>query len=98
MGDVFEGFFNSLFVCYLRQAEDTIMKYEADAMINGLSFDLHEETKSVEAFTQAISIAAKTFTENSMNAAPLIPNWNRVNAAIPDILEMLKIAVDEDNK
>jgi glucosyl-3-phosphoglycerate synthase len=93
-----DGFFNSLFVCYLRQAEDTIMKYEADAMINGLSFDLHEETKSVEAFTQAISIAAKTFTENSMNAAPLIPNWNRVTAAIPDILEMLQIAVDEDNK
>ncbi|MBI1175382.1 MAG: glycosyl transferase [Sideroxydans sp.] len=93
-----DGFFNSLFVSYLRQAEDTIMKYEADAMINGLSFDLHEETKSVEAFTQAISIAAQTFTANSMGAAPLIPNWNRVSAAIPDILEMLKIAVDEDNK
>jgi len=93
-----DGFFNSLFVSYLRQAEDTIMKYEADAMINGLSFDLHEETKSVEAFTQAISIAAQTFSANSMNAAPLIPNWNRVNAAIPDILEMLKIAVDKDNK
>lgn len=93
-----EGFFNSLYVSYLRQAEDTIMKYEADAMINGLSFDLHEETKSVEAFTQAISIAAQTFSENSMNAAPLIPNWNRVSAAIPDILEMLRIAVDEDNK
>jgi glucosyl-3-phosphoglycerate synthase len=93
-----DGFFNSLYVSYLRQAEDTIMKYEADAMINGLEFDLHEETKSVEAFTQAIAIAAQTFTENSMNAAPLIPNWNRVSAAIPDILEMLKIAVDEDNK
>jgi glucosyl-3-phosphoglycerate synthase len=93
-----DGFFNSLYVSYLRQAEDTIMKYEADAMINGLTFDLHEETKSVEAFTQAIAIAAKTFAENSMNAAPLIPNWNRVSAAIPDILEMLKIAVDEDNK
>jgi glucosyl-3-phosphoglycerate synthase len=93
-----DGFFNSLYVSYLRQAEDTIMKYEADAMINGLAFDLHEETKSVEAFTQAIAIAAQTFTENSMNAAPLIPNWNRVSAAIPDILEMLKIAVDEDNK
>lgn len=93
-----DGFFNSLYVSYLRQAEDTIMKYEADAMINGLTFDLHEETKSVEAFTQAIAIAAKTFAENSMNAAPLIPNWNRVSAAIPDILQMLKIAVDEDNK
>ena len=93
-----DGFFNSLFVGYLRQAEDTIMKYEADATINGLSFDLHEETKSVEAFTQAISIAAQTFTENSMGAAPLIPNWNRVSSAIPDILDILRMAVDEDNK
>jgi len=29
---------------------------------------------------------------------PLIPNWNRVISAIPGILEMLKKAVDEDNK
>jgi glucosyl-3-phosphoglycerate synthase len=92
-----EGLFRSLNVTYLRQAEDTLMKYEADAMINGLSFDRHEEAKAVEAFTRAIAMAAQAFVENPMGN-PLIPNWNRVTAAIPDIFEMLRLAVDEDNK
>ncbi len=92
-----DGFFKSLSVAYLRQAEDTIMKYEADAAINGLEFDRHEEAKAVEAFTRAISQASKAFMENLM-VAPLIPNWNRVTSAIPGILDMLKKAVDEDNK
>src|SRR5512134_3447883 len=38
-----EGLFKSLSAAYLRYAEDTIMKYEADAAINGLVFDRHEE-------------------------------------------------------
>jgi glucosyl-3-phosphoglycerate synthase len=92
-----DGFFKSLSVAYLRNAEDTIMKYEADAAINGLVFDRHEEAKAVEAFTRAISIAAGVFMENPLGA-PLIPNWNRVISAIPGVLEMLKKAVVEDNK
>jgi glucosyl-3-phosphoglycerate synthase len=92
-----DGFFKSLSVAYLRQAEDAIMKYEADAAINGLTFDRHEEAKAVEAFTRAIGLASKVFMENPMGT-PLIPNWNRVTSAIPGILEMLKKAVDEDNK
>jgi glucosyl-3-phosphoglycerate synthase len=92
-----DGFFKSLSVTYLRHAEDTIMKHEADAAINGLLFDRHEEAKAVEAFTQALVMAAKAFMENPMGT-PLIPNWNRVTSAIPGILEMLRKAVDEDNK
>jgi glucosyl-3-phosphoglycerate synthase len=37
-----DGLFKSLMATYLRQAEDTLMKYEADASINGLAFDRHE--------------------------------------------------------
>lgn len=92
-----DGFFKSLSVAYLRQAEDTIMKYEADAAINGLEFDRHEEAKAVESFTRAIALAAETFMQNPMGT-PMIPNWNRVTSAIPGILDMLKKAVDEDNK
>lgn len=93
-----DGLFKSLLVAYLRQAEDTIVKYEADAAINGLGFDRHEEAMAVEAFTKAIALAAQAFMENPMGTTPLIPNWNRVSTAIPDIFEMLKMAVDEDNK
>lgn len=92
-----DGLFKSLLVTYLRQAEDTLLKYEADAMINGLDFDRHEEAKAVETFTNAIGLAAQIFMENPMST-PLIPNWNRVISAIPDIFEMLGIAVEEDSK
>ncbi len=92
-----DGLFKSLLVSYLRQAEDTLMKYEADAMINGLDFDRHEEAKAVETFTRSIAMATQAFMENPMGT-PLIPNWNRVIAAIPDIFDMLKAAVDEDSK
>jgi glucosyl-3-phosphoglycerate synthase len=92
-----DGLFKSLLVTYLRQAEDTLLKYEADAMINGLDFDRHEEAKAVETFTNAIAMAAQIFKENPMST-PLIPNWNRVISAIPDIFDMLRMAVEEDSK
>ena len=92
-----DGLFKSLIVTYLRQAEDTLMKYEADAKINGLQFDRHEEAMAVEAFTNAIAMAAQTYRENPMGS-PLIPNWSRVQAAIPDIFEMLKTAVEADSR
>jgi glucosyl-3-phosphoglycerate synthase len=92
-----DGLFKSLSVAYLRQAEDTILKYEADSALNGLEFDRHAEAKAVEAFTRAISLAAEVFMANPMGT-PLIQNWNRVTSAIPGILEMLKKAVDEDNR
>ncbi len=91
-----DGFFKSLSVAYLRHAEDTIMKYEADAAINGLLFDRHEEAKAVDAFTRAIGLAAQVYMNHPLGT-PLIPNWNRVTSAIPDILDMLRNAVDEDN-
>ncbi len=97
-GVVFSGeFFNTLAVAYQRLAEDTIIKYEADAAINGLVFDRHEEAKAVDAFTKGIALAAQRFMENPLGP-PLIPNWNRVTSAIPGILDMIKKAVDEDNK
>lgn len=97
-GAVFSpSFFKSLAVTYLRNAEDTMVKYEADATLNGLSFDRHVEAKAVEAFARGIAMAAEAFLENPMGT-PLIPNWNRVLAAIPDISERLVQAVDEDNR
>jgi glucosyl-3-phosphoglycerate synthase len=91
-----DGLFKSLSAAYLRNAEDTIAKYEADAAINGLVFDRHEEAKAVEAFTRAIALAAEKFMENPLGA-PLIPNWNRVTSAIPGIFDMIRKAVDADN-
>ncbi|OGW36201.1 MAG: glycosyl transferase [Nitrospirae bacterium GWD2_57_9] len=97
-GIVFSGgFFKSLLVVYLRQAEDAIVKYEADAAINGLEFDRHEEAKAVDSFARALSIGSQVFLDDPFGT-PLIPNWNRVISAIPGIVDMLKKAVDEDNR
>ena len=92
-----DGLFKSLLVSYLREAEDTIVKYEADATINGLEFDRHIEAKAVDTFTHAIALAAQAYSENPMGT-PLIPNWNRVTSAIPGVFDMLKAAVEEDNR
>lgn len=97
-GSVFShAFFKSLSVNYIRNAEDTLLRYEADAAINNLLFDRHEEAQAVEAFARGILLAAQAFEENPMST-PLIPNWNRVIAAIPGILDMLLHAVEEDNR
>ncbi|NIM90780.1 MAG: glycosyl transferase [Candidatus Aminicenantes bacterium] len=94
--DLSESLINTLMVTYLRTAQDTIKRYHDDAAINGLFFDRHQETKMVEAFTQAIKISGKEFNEDPLYT-PLIPNWNRVTAAIPDFLEQLNGIVEEEN-
>jgi glucosyl-3-phosphoglycerate synthase len=92
-----DGFVRTLRVSYLRMAQDTIKKYSDDAAINGLLFDRHSETVAVEAFARAIESAGKEVLADPL-AGSYIPNWNRVVAAIPDILDRLKAAVDEDNR
>ena len=91
-----ESIFNTLLVTYLKIAQDTIKMYEDDAAINGLFFDRHAEALAVETFSKGIRIASRQFIEDPLGS-PLIPNWSRVTSAIPDILDMLKDAVDSDN-
>jgi glucosyl-3-phosphoglycerate synthase len=91
-----DGIFNSLLARYIRIAEDTIKRYHADALINGLTFDRHAEEIAVAAFSRGIDLARKSFLEDPLGV-PLIPNWNRIIAAIPEFLEFLKEAVEKDN-
>lgn len=93
---VSDGLLKTLIVTYLRNAQDSIKRYNDDAALNGLLFDCHQETKLVEAFTKAIQIAGEEFQEDP-RYSPLIPNWNRVTSAIPDFLEQLYDAVEKEN-
>jgi glucosyl-3-phosphoglycerate synthase len=86
----------SLLIRYRRLAEDTITGFHADAMINDLSFDRHEEETAVETFAQALKLAAEEFFADPLGI-PLIPNWNRVSAALPGFLGALEEAVEADN-
>lgn len=86
----------SLLSRYVRMAEDAIARYYADAMINGLSFDRHEEETAAETFAQALKLAADEFFADPLGAPP-IPNWNRVSAALPGFMGAVEEAVNEDN-
>jgi glucosyl-3-phosphoglycerate synthase len=97
-GEVFtQDHFRSLQVRYVRLAEDTINRYYADAMLNGLDFDRHAEELAVATFAKSLRQAAEEFIADPLGL-PLIPNWNRVIAAMPDFFEQLLAAVDEDMK
>ncbi len=94
--DLSESLLKTLKTTYSRTAQEKITKYHDDAALNGLDFDRHEEGVAVEAFTRGIELASKAFVEDPLRI-PLIPAWNRVTSAIPDFLERLKNAVDDDN-
>lgn len=90
------GVFLALQSAYVRIAEDTITRYQADALIDGLVFDRHQEEVAVESFVKALRIAAQAFLEDPLGQ-PLIPNWNRITAALPGFLEEIRAQVDADN-
>ena len=90
------GNMQRLQIGYVRTAEDSITRYHADAMINGLIFDRHAEESAVETFARALKIAAEEFFADPLGA-PLIPNWNRITAALPGFLGSLRKAVDADS-
>jgi glucosyl-3-phosphoglycerate synthase len=78
-------------------AEDTLRRYNADALINGLAFDRHAEEIALSAFSRGINLARRSFLEDPLGV-PLIPNWNRVVAAIPDFFGQLNTAIEADNR
>lgn len=89
--------FRSVKATYFRIALDFIETYRNDALMNGLSLDIHEEEKAVEMFAQNIMIAGQHFLDYPMDT-PFIPSWNRVVSAMPDILTRLHQAVEDDRK
>lgn len=80
---------------YYRVALDFVEMFQADANINGLKFDRHQEEQAVELFAANIVKAGKVFRENPMDT-PFISPWNRVISAVPDVLEQLSEAVELD--
>ncbi len=89
--------FRAIKATYYRMALEFIDSYHNDAEFNGLSLDRHAEEQAVELFYQNIIKAGETFLANPMEV-PFIPNWNRVLSAIPDFLQLLEQAVEEDNR
>ncbi|MCV2885931.1 glycosyl transferase [Aestuariibacter sp. AA17] len=88
--------FRSLKATYFRIALDFIETYHNDAIMNGLTLDIHHEEQAVEMFARNIMKAGQSFLDNPMET-PFIPSWNRVVSAKPDVFDKLIEAVEEDH-
>jgi len=91
------GTFSTLLSAYMRQAEDTLRFYAADAMLNGLKYPRHDEETAVTTFVRSIRVAAEAYLEDPL-WSPLIPNWNRIHSALPEFFDELNEAVRLDNE
>ncbi len=88
--------FRSLKATYYRIALDFVETYHNDAVMNGLSLDIHAEEQAVELFAENIMKAGEAFLDRPMER-PFIPSWSRVISAIPDVLKQLRDAVEADH-
>ena len=97
-GQVFsEEHFRTIKAAYYRIALDFVGLYYDTATFNGLKVDRHAEEEAVELFASTIMEAGKDFLDKPMET-PFIPSWNRIQAAVPDILEQIYDAVELDNR
>ena len=80
---------------YLRHARDSVGIYESFAEMYGdvISYDFHEELKTIESFSKTIEAASVDFYQHAYGS-PLIPAWKRIGAAIDGIFNKLVTAVE----
>ena len=89
-----DGLLRSLIAAYQREAEDAVADSYAVAVMNGLVFDRHEEEQNVQTFTSAVRASIDEFLADPLGP-PLVPNWARVWAGMPDAGPRLLTAVGE---
>ncbi len=77
------GLLHSVVAAYQREAEDAIADSYAVATINGLAYDRHDEESTVQVFIQALRGSIDEFLADPLGP-PLVPNWVRVWAGVPD--------------
>ncbi len=90
------GLLDTLLSSYMRQAEDTLRFYNAEAVVNGLNYHRHDEETAVNTFVHSIREASRHFQKDPLSTS-LIPNWNRIQSALPDFFDELHEAVRLDN-
>ena len=92
-----DAFFRTMLTAYMQEAQVAVEKYHGLSLINGLTYDRHEEIDAVEAFVSSLRCAIAEFVADPVGI-PMLPAWVRVTAAIPDFQERLNAIVEEDNR
>ncbi len=87
--------FSTIRLTYLKHARESVGIYESYAEIysNTVSFDFHEELKTVESFAKTIETASVDFYQHSYGS-PMLPAWKRVEIAIDGIFAKLIRSVE----
>ncbi|TWT46809.1 glycosyl transferase [Botrimarina hoheduenensis] len=89
------GTFISLRSAYLRLAQDAVRQYDADSLMNGLTYDRHSEEQAVEGFAEQITQTGIRVQENPSDG-PTLPTWTRVVTVLPEFPQRLRqIAADD---
>lgn len=91
-----EEFLTSLEVLYLRNAQEFIRKYFADAQFNNLKYDRHSEELIVEKFSKQIINAGRDYLRRPTGRR--VPDWLRIMSAKRKIRERLLEIVLEENE
>lgn len=92
-----QSFFRTLYISYIKESQIAIEKYNALALINGLSYDRHSEIEATETFVECLKVATQRFVTDPVGI-PMMSAWVRVSAAIPDFQDRLNAAVEQDNR
>jgi glucosyl-3-phosphoglycerate synthase len=87
------GLLMSLLAAYQRHAEDAVTDSYAVSVVNHLNYDRHAEEQSVHVFTEALRASIDEFLADPLGP-PLVPNWTRVWAGVPDASARLLDAVN----
>ena len=91
-----EEFLTSLEVLYLRNAQEFIRKYFADAHFNNLKYDRHSEELIVEKFSKQIINAGRDYLRRPTGRR--VPDWLRIMSAKRKIREKILEIVLEENE
>lgn len=90
--EISPAFLLSVRVKYRRIAQSHIRQYYADTKVNGLRYDRHQEEGIMEALERVLDVGGGNYMRQPFGAQ--IPNWNRVETAMPDILDRLAEVAD----
>ena len=86
------GLLMSLLAAYQREAEDAVADSYAVSVVNHLYYDRHAEEQNVYVFIEALRASIDEFLADPLGP-PLVPNWARVWAGVPDASARLLAAV-----
>jgi glucosyl-3-phosphoglycerate synthase len=78
-----DGLLRSLLAAYQREAEDAVEDSYAMSVLNELQYDRHAEELIVHTFTGALRASIAEFLVDPLGP-PLVPNWSRVWAGMPE--------------